>query len=402
MKLQIVGSTYLEICDFPEWREVFGSGLRAACIASRLGSDVEFHSVSGANEEVAIQAKARGFKFRVGSHAAVPRTILFSYIHGFSTPSIWPAPEEYASWEVPTIQVNGEAVLRFGFLEVDAVVRASRAVYDPQNPYSPRSFRENGSHADHLAIVCNQAEGRRLTGEVEAEKIVRSLADKEQAEVVVLKSGSRGACVFARGEVGWVPAFKTKKVWPIGSGDVFAASFAHYWAAEQNSPLEAARMASLQTSHYCETKSLEAAGTTDAIEREIVVPKDRTRKVYLAGPFFSMAQIWLINEARHALMDQGFSVFSPLHDVGKGPAEMIYPEDIKGIVDADVVYAVVDGLDAGTIFEIGYAKALGKPVVVFVQNEKAEDLKMLEGSKCLIEDDFVTSIYKTSWCAPCE
>jgi len=50
-------------------------------------------------------------------------------------------------------------------------------------------------------------------------------------------------------------------------------------------------------------------------------------------------------------------------------------------------------------FEIGYARARGKPVIVFVQNEKEGDLKMIDGSECCLCRDFCTAIYKTIWTA---
>jgi nucleoside 2-deoxyribosyltransferase len=43
----------------------------------------------------------------------------------------------------------------------------------------------------------------------------------------------------------------------------------------------------------------------------------------------------------------------------------VYKKCIEGIRSSDVVVAVLDGPDAdsGTCFEVGYAKALGKPVI---------------------------------------
>jgi nucleoside 2-deoxyribosyltransferase len=73
--------------------------------------------------------------------------------------------------------------------------------------------------------------------------------------------------------------------------------------------------------------------------------------------------------------------------------------DVKGIQDSCVLLAYLDGLDPGTLYEIGYAKALGKPVVVFVQREGEGDLKMIDGAGCIICDDFVTAIYQTVWVA---
>jgi nucleoside 2-deoxyribosyltransferase len=59
----------------------------------------------------------------------------------------------------------------------------------------------------------------------------------------------------------------------------------------------------------------------------------------------------------------------------------------------------LDGLDSGTLFEIGYARAMNKPVIAFVQNENEHALKMLVGTECEIVDDFVSSIYQTTWTA---
>src|SRR3546814_19719315 len=74
-------------------------------------------------------------------------------------------------------------------------------------------------------------------------------------------------------------------------------------------------------------------------------------KVYLAAPFFDLAQRWLFEEARSNLLDMGAQVFSPVHEVGPGPASIVAPEDIAGLEAADVVFAVLNGVDPGTIFE---------------------------------------------------
>ena len=92
-------------------------------------------------------------------------------------------------------------------------------------------------------------------------------------------------------------------------------------------------------------------------------------------------------------------MFSPLHDVGIGNAAEVTEPDIEGLNASDVVLAVVDGLDSGTLFEIGYAVSRGKKVVAYVQNESEKSLQMLEGTHCDIETDFTTAIYKTSWYA---
>ena len=122
-------------------------------------------------------------------------------------------------------------------------------------------------------------------------------------------------------------------------------------------------------------------------------------QVYLAGPFFSYSQRWLIGQIYRALLEEGIKVFSPLHDVGIGNAEEVTEPDIQGLNASNVVFAVVDGLDSGTLFEIGYAVSKGKKVVAYVQNETKKSLQMLEGTHCDIEKDFTTAIYKALWYA---
>ena len=122
--------------------------------------------------------------------------------------------------------------------------------------------------------------------------------------------------------------------------------------------------------------------------------------IYLAGPFFDIAQRWLVEEARALLTDLGATVFSPVHEVGPGPAAVVAPEDIKGLEAADVVFAILNGLDPGTIFEAGYAVRKGIPVVGLAQNVKEEDLKMIVGSGCEITDDFASALYRAVWRLP--
>jgi hypothetical protein len=224
---------------------------------------------------------------------------------------------------------------------------------------------------------------------------------RQGAEVVVIKQGTAGAPVFTADGQTQVPAYRTSEVWPIGSGDIFSAVFAHYWLEQLSSPAEAAATASLATAYYCQTRALPIPrdpAALQALKLEAAPIKDYIRReIYLAGPFFTMAERWLINESRHALRQSGNDVFSPLHDVGHGLATDVVPLDLQALDTCDVVFAIVDGLDSGTLFEIGYARSKGTPVVAFVQNETPGNLKMLEGSGCYISADFSTAVYAINW-----
>lgn len=129
-----------------------------------------------------------------------------------------------------------------------------------------------------------------------------------------------------------------------------------------------------------------------------ITPK-KQGMVYLAGPFFTLSEKLFIAECRNILIAMGVKVFSPYHDVGEGKAEEVAPKDIDALNGCDCVLAIVDGLDSGTMFEIGYAVAHGKRVVAYVENETEGALKMLTGTGCDVEKDFTTAIYKTCWYA---
>jgi nucleoside 2-deoxyribosyltransferase len=90
-------------------------------------------------------------------------------------------------------------------------------------------------------------------------------------------------------------------------------------------------------------------------------------------------------------------VFSPIHDVGIGPASMVAKADLAGLDQCDRVLALVDTGDPGTVFEVGYARRSDKPVVALTEVLSDEKKKMLVGSGCVCTHDFATAIYLTAW-----
>ncbi|ALN83697.1 nucleoside 2-deoxyribosyltransferase family protein [Lysobacter capsici] len=126
-------------------------------------------------------------------------------------------------------------------------------------------------------------------------------------------------------------------------------------------------------------------------------PVVNQKPVYLAGPFFNTAQTWLIDEIRSLMIDAGVQVFSPIHDIGEGPAHEVAPADLHAIDQSGLVLALLDGLDAGTLFEVGYARARGIPVVGIAECVDEPQLTMLVGSRCIIRDDLCSGIYEACW-----
>lgn len=401
--IHIAGGTYLETCTSPTWDSLYGSGGRAAAALCTLSQDIVLSTYLDERfkAQATLLAEAFGFDIRI---SPCERTTWFHYDHGLATPSI--RPDRCSIQKAESFEVSAEVVLRFGMLDGDAVVTGDRVIYDPQAAENPAPFHANGSQAKQLAMVANFREASQLTGARTAEDAAQVFLKEHDAEVVVIKLGSRGCLVATTKDSIQVPAFKTDHVWPIGSGDVFAATFAYYWGQQKLPAGKSALMASKSTAYYCATKTLPIP-RIDQISPGYFLQEIRPKPpqvegkdnqcVYLAGPFFDMGQRWVIDQARTALLNQGLSVFSPLHDVGRGKGPDVAPKDLAGLDRSKVLFAIVNGLDSGTIFEIGYARALGIPAIVLAQNVKEEDLKMLEGSGCEIVDDFVTGIYKTSW-----
>lgn len=385
----VAGGVYHEKCIAPHWDRLFGSGGRAATAIAGLAAGAELHAYVA--EEWIEDVRASCYATRVEPHLTpIPLSIDFHYFHALSRPDVYGHGEE----KYPPIEVSGAAVLRFGMLEGSAVVDGDRVVYDPQNRSEVLTFHDNGSKAKELAIVLNQSEledSTDLTGPAAVERLI----ERTGAAVVVVKRGPGGATVHHLGSETWIPAFRSASLFKIGSGDVFSAVFAHSWAEEGLAPEEAALKASQAVATYVGSRDL--ANLTPSAPLT-PMPATSPGRIYLAGPFFTLSQRWLIEEANDVLHRLGVSVFSPLHEVGMpGDAAAIATLDLAGLRDCTAVLALIDGEDAGTMFELGYARNLDIPVVAFSESPRPESLTMLIGTGCDLTDDFATAVYRAIW-----
>lgn len=405
MTVDIVGGLYREECVRPHWDRVFGSAGRAAIAIASMGAESRLHCYTTKATRDAFLMEANSLPLALVEHST-DQAPSFRYLYDSAAPAIRGVPEA----KLAPLQITAERVLRFGMLESDAVVHAGWAVYDPQNVGAPEAFGANGSQADHLALVLNLYEARVMAGvpvETSPRACAEILARRDGAEVVVIKMGPAGALVWTKDAMQTVPAYRTKTVWKIGSGDTFAAHFAWGWMHEGKSAAEAAAAASQATAFYCENRILPTAAFLDVFAPAPIAINQEIRaasrpNVYLAGPFFDVAQIWLIEEALVRLRELGFDVFSPFHAIGLGSAADVVPLDLEAIHRCDVVFAIADGLDAGTLFEVGFARAIGKPVVVLSERESKESMKMAEGSGCVVCRDFTTALYSALWETTCQ
>lgn len=400
MTIHVVGGVYREYCVHPRWNQVYGSAGRAAMAIASMGTQVKLHSYIDPKTLEVFNSEAVWQSTLSLEPTPVSGVVRFDYLHDMATPRISGRPlAQHAG-----IHLQEERVVRFGMLEGTAVVHAEWAVYDPQNQNSAEPFGANGSTAKHLALVLNSWEAATMAGMPNQPPSVTApaIAASQNAEVVIVKMGPEGAFVWTAQATAQVPAFRTERVWKIGSGDCFVAHFANAWMHDKLAPADAALSASLATAFYCAERRLPSrADLASCNFAPVAISQNYASgnrpQVYLAGPFFDLAQIWMVDQALATLKTLGLRVFSPYHDIGLGSAGDVVEKDLQGIRDSDMLFAIANGLDAGTIYEIGYARAIGKPVVVYSESETEESLKMMHGSDCSICMDYTTAMYNTLW-----
>ena len=98
------------------------------------------------------------------------------------------------------------------------------------------------------------------------------------------------------------------------------------------------------------------------------------KKVYLASPFFDDAELERVDKVKEILNSKGLEIFSPKEHQNEhlefGSIEWrkaTFDNDVKHIDWCDVVVAIIckgNYDDSGTAWELGYAYATNKPVVL--------------------------------------
>jgi nucleoside 2-deoxyribosyltransferase len=90
----------------------------------------------------------------------------------------------------------------------------------------------------------------------------------------------------------------------------------------------------------------------------------------LAAPLFSEAERDYNSRVAEAFRGEGFEVWLAqehkfVEHESTEEKRLIFEEDLKALRMADSVIAVLDGVDVdtGVAFEMGYAHAIGKPIV---------------------------------------
>ena len=126
-------------------------------------------------------------------------------------------------------------------------------------------------------------------------------------------------------------------------------------------------------------------------------------KVYIAGPFFNPEQVEIVEKVKSILDKTTIDYYSPKDDCLYTPGGSITPreafeENKKEIKNCNFIIAITDGLDAGTLFECGYAHAINRQICyLWINNNNQKFNLMLSESASCICYSYKDLIKALSW-----
>lgn len=216
---------------------------------------------------------------------------------------------------------------------------------------------------------------------------------------VLLKENRGGSRVIdiASGQTDEVPALLGGTVNSVGVGDVYSAVFVSLLGADVfDAAWKAARAATCyaQTTYPDDFKRdvQRSLAVSVAQMRELggtVLPWHvrPTFQIYFAAPDFTYIDRTHLEEALDALGYHNFSVRRPVQENGelKPQSQMhemlaAYLGDLRLLSECEIVFALPQGRDPGTLVEIGLALAAGKPVITYDPLNENANTMVIAGS----------------------
>ncbi|RXQ90969.1 hypothetical protein EO244_12760 [Ancylomarina salipaludis] len=400
--ITVVGGTYRELCIEPNHNEIYGSGLRAVKLLLENTDDAINFYTSG-NSFIKSHLSNYCKVYNKLSTNVIDNDVLFTFKYSFflDNPNIYPSVNSNESKNL--VRVKDKNVICFGMLDSNFQIDAEKVVFDPQSSCAPISFNDS-SNAKELVYIVNLNEAKVLSKKEQLDDILEHFFCTEKVFALIIKNGPYGATLFESKSTKYeIPVFKSSNVFKIGSGDIFTTVFGYYWLSGQINELKkCAEKASKITAIYCEYGAYSNLFKGCDVMKQLKNLKIEhseiiDKQVYLAGPIFSLSNLILIDKVRDCFIDMGIRVFSPYHDVGIGDSTEIAKSDIVGIDTSDIVFAIIDGLDSGTMIELGYAMSKGKKIVGYNKNENVDSLLMLSPANCVFHRDLTSAIYHTIW-----
>ena len=400
--MTIYGGFYHEKCIIPKWDQVYGSAGRAAAILSNFTSKITLNTFSSNIEYLEFFSNA--YKINYVCNPSIIN-IKFEYFHTFSKANIICNKNNFDRY--PSVKIEDSVVICYGTIEANApIIKAEYGIFDFQSSTFNELFNEENC-IDNIAIILNYEEAKYISSECIINDIKEYFFNTvKNLKVLIIKDGPFGGYVCSPDKVNNIPIYKNKFIFKIGTGDIFTCLFGYFWANKKINNLELEKIidyASFGTAFYTENYKSQYKNNflnfyeSNTFERLLPNRNNFKNKVYLAGPFFNASQRWQIEDTKQQLEKLNFNVFSPIHDVGIGKSKEIAQKDLKGLDESDSVFAILNGYDPGTVFEIGYAIAKNKKVIALYEQNDEINLTMFHGSDCMIFNDITTALYNLVW-----
>jgi len=241
-----------------------------------------------------------------------------------------------------------------------------------------------------LAVVLNEEELCTTVGTSDVDAAAQHIMAREGVALIIAKGGIKGAQLYeAGGTKTWIPAYESRRVFKIGSGDVFSAAFAYYWGEAGLEPAIAGDLASRSVAYFCASRTLPLP-PADALPDMNPVGSTKVRPVHLAGSVTTIGGRWTLEEARWCLGMLGLSVVAPaLGQTRSGDAVQ---------EECGAMLVVADLMDDQTLAAATTTASLGGTVVILSQSGRS--FPNLEGRRNVrVTDDFATAIYLAGWAA---
>jgi len=117
--------------------------------------------------------------------------------------------------------------------------------------------------------------------------------------------------------------------------------------------------------------------------------------IYIASPFFNQEQLDFVKAIESALNRKRIDYFSPrstgvLLDMTEEEKQKrkkeIYNDNVKNIDMCTLMIAVIDDKDVGTMWEMGYATAKGKPIISISNKNYGLNVMLAESVRAHVLD----------------
>lgn len=177
------------------------------------------------------------------------------------------------------------------------------------------------------------------------------------------------------------------------SRDFIEGKFEYYCSELDKQMEDVAKLATSVTTDKIQASRITPGKITNGI-LEGVLNKIRAKRIYLASPFFNDEELLDMVKVLGALRNKGLNVFSPYENQNKQLEfasdpwrEATFNSDVSNIDNADIVVAIANGnyMDSGTAWEIGYAYANKKPIILVNLNKEPVNLMISDSIHAYID-----------------